>query len=1055
MEKSDSDSDGSHVSSTPPRQPYRPPPLLSRPPPPPAPHTLLFSGKQPKDPKSKAKSSSSRPILRIKPSTRKIKPPPPKSTLKIDENDQLQGPTPPTMRSSDADLQFQNNRSSECDSFSSIASTETHPAKLSFQIHRSSGCDASVSTTPIEPLPTKLSFQMRRSSGCDTFVSTNPTEPLPAIITGVRPSFSKMRRACLNFESTENGIDHGLEAKVGGSYSQAGDANVTDSEKIVDNHPNLIGSCTSRLEHANTSDTTRVNKTLGRDVNARDPGKAVKKHPNAISSCVYPMAQVSKPKLVNEGNFVRLNINGHGGRKKFTNKVRKRNPNAYNGSRKSYKRTKRKTKVGGEGEEDQRFCEEEGFPMEKDEETDVRLDLDVIEQAVESVRHDPSDENLIKLLKLTHGYDSFRNGQLEVIRFILAGKSSLVILPTGAGKSLCYQLPAMVLHGMTLVISPLVSLMFDQLKQLPAVIPGALLCSSQTLEESAETLRRVREGALKVLFVSPERLLNAEFTSIFSTTSLISLVVIDEAHCISEWSHNFRPSYMRLRASILRSCLGAECFLAMTATATTKTMHDVMCSLEIPSTNLIQAKQTRDNLQLSVSLSENRQVKMLLLFAKKMKDLMILLRDSPYTEVKSIIIYCKYQWETDMISKFLCDSNIRAKSYHSGIPAKDRRRAQELFCMNKIRVIVATVAFGMGLDKSDVGAVIHYSLPESLEEYVQEIGRAGRDGRLAHCHLFFDDTTYFKLRSLSYSDGIDQYTVNKFLSQVFTMDSHSKGRICSIVKESASRKLDMKEEVILTILTRLELAEEHYLRLLPQTNVTCVLNFYKTSPALLAAKDIVIGAIIKKSEMKDGQYVFDIPTVASTIGVHVSTVSNQLQTLKAKGEITYELKDPAYCYTIVNFPKDICSLAADLTKWLSEVESCKVRKIDAMFNAAVYAVKTCDRTNGCTNSQHTPCLQKKILDYFNAENDSNIPNKMAQASRFLRADIKVFLQGNSHSKFTPRAIARIMHGIPSPTFPSSTWSKTHFWGRYIETNFDVLMEAAKAELMDSAGKSAV
>ncbi|CAH1417293.1 unnamed protein product [Lactuca virosa] len=993
MDNSDSDSGGSHISSTPPRQPYQPP--LHRRPPPQAPHTLLFSGNQQKNPKSKTKSGFSRPILRIKPSTKKTKLPPSKSTLKTDGTDPIQSPTPSAMRTPDVDPPLQTRRSSGGDSLDTIAPTETLSAELPSNIHRSSGCPSSDTIGPIEILPAELPFKIHRSSGCDSFATIRQGENLLARSSRFA-SIYKNRKLCLNLESTEKGIDHGLEAKIGVSESQVGDATVIDSETIVKEHPNLIGSYTSRLEHPNTPDPTCVNETLGRDVNARDSGKVVKRHPNLIPSGVYPKEQVSKPKLVNEGNFVRLNINGHGGRKKYANRVRKKNPNAYNSSRKSYKRIKRKRKGGGEGEEEQSFCEEEVFPLEEDEETETRLDSEVIEQAVLNVRHDPSDENLIKLLKLTYG--------------------------------------------------PLVSLMFDQLKQLPPVIPGGLLCSSQTLEESAQTLRRVQEGALKVLFVSPERLLNAEFTSIFSTTSLISLVVIDEAHCISEWSHNFRPSYMRLRASILGYSLGVNCFLAMTATATTKTMHDVMHSLEIPPTNLVQTEQTRDNLQLSVSLSENR-----------MKDLMTLLKASPYTEVKSIIIYCKYQWETDTISKVLCDSNIRAKSYHSGIPAKDRRRAQEQFCLNKIRVIVATVAFGMGLDKSDVGAVIHYSLPESLEEYVQEIGRAGRDGRLSHCHLFFDDTTYFKLRSLMYSDGVDQYTVNKFLSQVFTGDSHShsKGRICSIVKESASRKFDMKEEVILTILTRLELAEEQYLRLLPQINVTCVVNFHMTSPALLASKDTVINAILKKSEIKDGQYVFDIPTVASSIGVEASTISNQLHILKAKGEITYELKDPAYCYTILNFPKDICSLATDLAEWLSEVESCKVRKIDAMFNAAVFAVKTCDRTKGCTNSQHTACLQKKILDYFNADNDNNIPNKMGQASRFLKADIKVFLQSNSHTKFTPRAIARIMHGIASPSFPSSTWSKTHFWGRYIETNFNVIMEAAKAQLIDSAGKSAV
>ncbi|XP_028071111.1 ATP-dependent DNA helicase Q-like 5 isoform X1 [Camellia sinensis] len=190
-----------------------------------------------------------------------------------------------------------------------------------------------------------------------------------------------------------------------------------------------------------------------------------------------------------------------------------------------------------------------------------------------------------------------------------------------------------------------------------------------------------------------------------------------------------------------------------------------------------------------------------------MKDLMMLIKSSPFAEVQSIIIYCKFQYETDLKSKYLSDNNIQAMSYHSGIPLKDRSRIQESFCSNKIRVVVATVAFGMGLDKSDVGAVIHYTLPESLEEYVQEIGRAGRDGRLSYYHLFFDDSTYFKPHSLTYSDGVDEYAVSRFLSEVFTNELDSHGKICSLVKKPASRKFDMKEEVILTIVTHLELGE--------------------------------------------------------------------------------------------------------------------------------------------------------------------------------------------------------------------------------------------------------
>ncbi|KAL3368604.1 hypothetical protein AABB24_009456 [Solanum stoloniferum] len=501
---------------------------------------------------------------------------------------------------------------------------------------------------------------------------------------------------------------------------------------------------------------------------------------------------------------------------------------------------------------------------------------------------------------------------------------------------------------------------------------------------------------------------------------------------------------MRLKASLLRDKLKAQCILAMTATATTKALYHVMHALDIPSTNLIQVVKPRDNLQLSVSSSGNR-----------MKDLMTLLKSSPFSEAKSIIIYCKFQSETDFICKYLCDNNISAKSYHSGIFAKDRSRTQELFCANKIRVVVATVAFGMGLNKKDIEAVIHYSLPESLEEYVQEIGRAGRDGRISYCHLFFDDASYFKIRSLMYSDGVDEYVVNKLLCQIFSGSTNSAGIICSLVKESACRKFDMKEEVILTILTQLELGEVQYLHLLPQTSVTCTLNFHQTSPALLAMKDAVVAAILKNSEIKDGQYIFDIPSVANSIGLQIVDLSNHLQTLKIKGEVRYELKDQAYSYVIMDTPKDICSLATWLTKWLSEVESCKVRKMDTMYDGAVFAAEACDKVHGCCGHQHTPCLQRKITEYFVNGTEVDVPKRIGGSSPFLTADIKVFLQCNSHAKFTPRAIARILHGIASPAFPSAVWSRTHFWGRYMQTDFKAITEAAKAELMKLVGKDAL
>ncbi|RWR96884.1 ATP-dependent DNA helicase Q-like protein 5 isoform X1 [Cinnamomum micranthum f. kanehirae] len=868
-----------------------------------------------------------------------------------------------------------------------------------------------------------FSPKIRRLSTQSSATSSAPgsIDQLPAGYFSNSTSFcSRFKSRKLSFE-TEQGADSGVSvASASRSEIENGECDAGPAE--IRARPDLDGS--------------RVG--------------AVRMHPNSISvgKCVVA-APVKRPKCVNEGNFVRLNINGYN--RKFSRKGGGRNCSSSASGRKLHWRKKGKGRVKNEKETKMGsgFGDDEGLVMEvvqqQQEQRCGSLVSELVNQAVMAVRDDPSDENLKKLLKLTHGYDSFRKGQLEAIKQVVAGQSTMLVLPTGAGKSLCYQLPSLILPGITLVISPLVALMVDQLRKLPKMLPGGLLCSNQTNEEASEILDQFCNGNLKVLFVSPERFLNAEFSSKLGAVPLISLVVVDEAHCLSEWSHNFRPSYLRLRASLLQTKLNVACVLAMTATATTKTLHTILSALQIPPANLIQISQIRENLQLHVTLSGNR-----------MKDLMTLMKSSPLVNISSIIVYCKFQSETDMVSKYLCDNNIPAKSYHSGIYAKDRSRIQELFSSNKIRVVVATVAFGMGLDKSDIGAVIHYSLPESLEEYVQETGRAGRDGRLSYCHLLLDDITYFKLRSLSYSDGVDEYTINKLLSQVFDNNVKLPGNICSLVKESAARKFDLKEEVMLTVLTYLELGEVQYLRLLPQLNVTCSLHFHKTSPASLSSKDIVVATILKNSEAKQGHHVFDIPSIANCISITTSELLSHLQKLKSLGEITYELKDPALCYTILKNPEDFCSLATHITRWLSEVERCKVRKLDAVFSSAMFAAKKCDRTGGCINSLHSSCLQRKILDYFGENDDASptdLSKMMAQSSPFLRADIKVFLQSNFHVKFTPRAVARIMHGIPSPAFPSAVWSKSHFWGRYSQVDLPVVMEAATMELMNFIGKA--
>jgi ATP-dependent DNA helicase Q4 len=369
------------------------------------------------------------------------------------------------------------------------------------------------------------------------------------------------------------------------------------------------------------------------------------------------------------------------------------------------------------------------------------------------------------------GYKSFNEGQEEALRNIAAGRSTFLVLPTGGGKSLCYQLPAFLFPGITLVITPLISLMQDQLERLPACLPGAFWNSQQSSEETLNLMKRLKAGEIKILFVSPEKLLTPGFQRFMtvnmmrndssqagynsSTSSIngsanaaagarlaqpwISFACIDEAHCVSEWSHNFRPSYLRLR-KVLRDTLRVKAILALTATATQDTEMTVCRSLGIRPEHVVKQSVRRKNLILTVSRDADRKA-----------ALVDLLHSKQYKSLNAIIVYVMLQKEADQLAQFLVSKHFDAASYHAGKTAVQRRRLQLKFMNDKLRIVVATVAFGMGLDKQNVRAVIHYSLPRSFENYVQEVGRAGRDGKLGLCHAFFDEGDIIRMKSLAQS----------------------------------------------------------------------------------------------------------------------------------------------------------------------------------------------------------------------------------------------------------------------------------------------------------------
>lgn len=334
------------------------------------------------------------------------------------------------------------------------------------------------------------------------------------------------------------------------------------------------------------------------------------------------------------------------------------------------------------------------------------------------------------ILKNTFGYDEFRPYQRETIENILAGKDTLAIMPTGGGKSLCYQIPALMLDGLTLVVSPLIALMKDQVEQMhESGVPAVMLNSSLPSHEYQQNMDLVKDGAVKLLYLAPETLLTPRIYALLSQIRL-ALLTIDEAHCISEWGHDFRPEYRQL-AEFRQRYPNATC-LALTATATERVRADIKRSLHFEQSNEFIASFNRDNLFIEVAPKRDA-AGQTLDFLKNRKD-------------ESGIIYCFSRRQVDELSAYLELNGFSVRPYHAGLDDNDRKVNQEAFIRDDVQIIVATIAFGMGINKPNVRFVIHFDLPKSIEGYYQEIGRAGRDGLPAHCLLLYSYSDVSKLR---------------------------------------------------------------------------------------------------------------------------------------------------------------------------------------------------------------------------------------------------------------------------------------------------------------------
>ncbi|MBR4944262.1 MAG: RecQ family ATP-dependent DNA helicase [Peptococcaceae bacterium] len=326
------------------------------------------------------------------------------------------------------------------------------------------------------------------------------------------------------------------------------------------------------------------------------------------------------------------------------------------------------------------------------------------------------------LLKKYYGYRAFKPIQQKAIESILNGQDTFVVMPTGGGKSLCYQIPALMLDGLTLVISPLISLMKDQVDQLVRLGIRAACMNSMLDEEQYQQLRaQILQNQIQILYVAPERLRSGDFLSLLRRQN-IGLIAVDEAHCVSQWGHDFRPSYHAI-SQFVRSLPVRPVVAAFTATATAETREDIINRLELQRPNIYRASFNRSNLILAVDRDGNRKER-LLEFVKNHRG-------------QSGIIYCNTRKEVDKVWDMLQRAGIPVLRYHGGMEDWERNENQEKFIYEQVDLIVATNAFGMGINKPDVRYVVHYNLPKNIESYYQEIGRAGRDGLPSLCVLFF------------------------------------------------------------------------------------------------------------------------------------------------------------------------------------------------------------------------------------------------------------------------------------------------------------------------------
>ena len=529
-----------------------------------------------------------------------------------------------------------------------------------------------------------------------------------------------------------------------------------------------------------------------------------------------------------------------------------------------------------------------------------------------------TSENPLDVLQQKFGLPDFRTGQSAVIDRLLKGKNVASVFPTGGGKSLCYQLPSQLLPGTTVVVSPLIALMKDQCDALAARGIGAVrLDSSMPAREFASAMSDIREGRTKLLYVAPERFFNERFLAMVGSLH-VSLFAVDEAHCISQWGHNFRPDYLKL-AELARE-LSAERILALTATATPSVLDDIREAFGIAEEDAIRTSIFRSNLNLKSTVvdSDNQYATLLSRLQERRRG--------------STLIYVTLQRTAEEIAEQLTADGLDATAYHAGMKPDQREQIQQDFIASSDGIVVATIAFGMGIDKSDIRYVYHFNPAKSLEAYAQEIGRAGRDDQEATCEILLsvDDRTV--LENFAYGDTPARHGVGRLVDLIKDQHDHF-----HISHHKLSYETDIRILVVRTLLTYLELAG--YLKATSPRYDTYKIKPLVTSRVILDhyqgdEREFCAGVL---SSLTKGRTWFMLNTVlaAQKLGVDRQRVIRAVDHMSEQNWIEVQVSDLVHGYRKLKNIEDSKTLADELYERLATREKSEVERLDEFFNLAL------------------------------------------------------------------------------------------------------------------------